>query len=167
MKMKWLKREFAALTAAVLTVVSLGGIPVSAATVAPHTRNYDFNTAAIANPASVTESELKAIFGEEWKGVSLQKPLLVDQGTSVDPKNTYRYAIVDKAFGKEPGDKAFRMWIDGILHAAFYLGCGYGRHFKRIYGAGRHYRSGVCQADRKRDFDALQSLLFRPLVCRL
>lgn len=113
MKMKWLKREFAALTAAVLTVVSLGGIPVSAATVAPHTRNYDFNTAAIANPASVTESELKAIFGEEWKGVSLQKPLLVDQGTSVDPKNTYRYAIVDKAFGKEPGDKAFRMWIDG------------------------------------------------------
>ena len=113
MKMKWLKREFAALTAAVLTVVSLGGIPVSAATVAPHTRNYDFNTAAIANPASVTESELKAIFGEEWKGVPWQKPLLVDQGTSVDPKNTYRYAIVDKAFGKEPGDKAFRMWIDG------------------------------------------------------
>ena len=112
MNMKWLKRELAALTAAALTVESLGGIPAFAATDAPHTRSYDFNTAAIANPASVTESDLTAIFGEEWQGYAWQKPIMVDQGTSNDPKNTYRYDIVDKAFGKEPGDKAFRMWID-------------------------------------------------------
>ena len=105
------KRSIAAISAGILALTSMA-MPVFAAHSAyptPHTRSFDFNGLTVADPADAN-SAFQSYFGNDTEFYQV----LVEQGVGESvARNTYRYDAVDQVFGKEAGDKAMRIWIDG------------------------------------------------------